>query len=574
MSEESYLDDLLANMTNQEDVSPSKKEMNNLKTGTVKDVELTNFDMDGMSLDDMAGFSDLFVDSSELESLVTEQEGMSAMEEIGKDDFSLPELNLDEMDFTLPSLDDLSLEDTEISDFDMPMVGDEKEEFPADFSMMENTMEGLEPSDMPRVPEMDESEDLDDFTLAMEPVKEGDEFMDDVDNLLQTLSDPTDIPQESAQAGEQEDFFSLDGLMSMDEEEDFSDELTDASNDMLNNTLNDTVDDASSPADDLGDLLGSDSSEIEDGSEDSFLEDDLMSIISEEEEASKDKKSKKGKKAKKEKDPNKKGLFSKLFDNVHDAKSKREHEKMLSDEEKRALRKQEREEKKAAKKAMKEDPAYLAEKEAKKQAKQDAKAQKQAAKEAKKKEKEELKKQKRAEEEAEAMKDQGRINKIGATIVFVSLGAFAASVIFGSSTFSYNQSVTKATEHFGNREYTQAYNELRGVELKDEDIETYDKVITVMYVNKQLNSYNNYYAMQMYPEALDSLLKGLEKYDKHLEAAGQLGVVDDLDYVKNQIIEELRITFSLNEKQAYKIMNAPTHEEYSQKVIKTASVAE
>ena len=559
MSEESYLD-----------------ELNNLNVSTVKDVELTNFDMSDMSLDDMAGFSDLFVESSELENLMAEQEDMFAVNETEADDFSLPELNLDEMDFALPSLDDfsddLSLEDN--SDFSI----DENVDFTVDdnagFPMMGNTETGFGYSDMPREPELDESEDLDDFTLAMEPVSEGDEFMDDVDDLLKTLSDPTETSSDSASTGEQESFFSLDGLMAMDDEEDFSDELNDTSN-----ALNDTADDAFSSGADLGNLLDSDSSEEEELPEDdllgdSFLEDDLMSIIGEEEEVSKGKKSKKAKRAKKERDPEKKGLFSKLFDNVHDAKSKRAHEKMLSDEERSALKKQEREEKKAAKKAKKQDPAYLAEQEAKKQAKENAKAQKQAAKEAKKQAKEELKKQRRAEEEAEAMKDQGRINRVGATIVFVCLGAFAASVIFGSSTFSYNQSVTKATEHFGNREYTEAYNELRGVELKDEDIEKYDKVITVMYVNKQLDSYNNYYAMQMYPEALDSLLKGLEKYDKHLEAAGQLGVVDDLDYVKNQILEELRITFSLNEKQAYKIIDAPTQAEYSQKVIKTASVAD
>ena len=103
-------------------------------------------------------------------------------------------------------------------------------------------------------------------------------------------------------------------------------------------------------------------------------------------------------------------------------------------------------------------------------------------------------------------------------------------------------------------------------------VRTYDKVVTVMYVNKQLNSYNNYYAMQMYPEALDSLLKGLQKYDRHLETAGQLGVVDVMDYVRAQIIRELKTTYSMNEKKAYEIINMDTQEAYSQKVIEAAQV--
>ena len=62
------------------------------------------------------------------------------------------------------------------------------------------------------------------------------------------------------------------------------------------------------------------------------------------------------------------------------------------------------------------------------------------------------------------------------------------------------------------------------VSISDEDIELYDKIMTVMYVNKQLNSYNNYYAINRYPEAL-VFIKGLERYDKYIELATLLGSI-------------------------------------------------
>ena len=527
MSEESYLDSLLKNMTGQEDISLSEEELNNLDISTIKDVELVDLDVSGISLDDfdIDGISELFVDSSELES-----------EEAG---FVLPEMEEEsgEIDFALPEME----EESEEIDFALP----EMEE---------------------------ESEEVDEIPLVLESKEnEKDDFMDEVDGLLDALSGGVDSGPRAGQNDEPDSFFSLDGLMAMDNDDSFFEEesISDLSGvqGSARADLDDIFGDSSSESGSLDDIFADSSSEsgsfddiFGDGSVggEGSLDNDLMDIFNE-------------KPASKEEKPAKKsGIIDKLFANIHDAKSKRAHEKMLSDEEKRALRKKEREEKKAAKKAKKEDPAYIAEQEAKKKEKEEKKAQAKAVKEAKKREKEELKKQRQAEEEAEAMKDQGRINRVGAAIVFVCLGAFAASVIFGSDTFSYNQSVANAKEYFGNREYTEAYNELRGVELKNEDIEMYDKVVTVMYVNKQLNSYNNYYAMQMYPEALDSLLKGLEKYDNHLEAAGQLGVVDDLDYVRAQIVVELQTVFSLNEKEAYEIIDTVTQEEYSQKVIQAA----
>lgn len=550
MSEESYLDSLLKDMTGQEDISLSEEELNNLDISTIKDVELADLDISGISLDDwdIDGVSDLFVDSSELEAAMAEEsEGvdfaMPEMEEGSEGiDFAMPEMEeeSEEIDFVMPEMEEESKE----VNFELPIIEgfSEEESEELDFVMSEMKEDVLE-----------ESDSLDEIPLVMEAAKEeSDEFMNDVDDLLEALAgEATTGEKRAGQNDAPDSFFSLDGLMAMDDNDILFDEADGDTPESMSESSDTEFDDI------FGESSGGEQSEVSLDNDDELLEFLNSSSTPVEEQPAK-----------------KSSIIDKLFANIHDAKSKRAHEKMLSDEEKRALRKKEREEKKAAKKAMKEDPAYIAEQEAKKKEKEEKKAQARAIKEAKKREKEELKKQKQAEEEAEALKDQGRINRVGATIVFVCLGAFVASVIFGSNTFSYNQSVAKAKEYFGNREYTEAYNELRGVDLKNEDVEMYDKVVTVMYVNKQLNSYNNYYAMQMYPEALDSLLKGLEKYDRYLEAAGQLGVVDDLDYVKDQIIVELRTVFSLSEKQAYAIIDTATQEEYSRKVIAAAQEVE
>lgn len=181
----------------------------------------------------------------------------------------------------------------------------------------------------------------------------------------------------------------------------------------------------------------------------------------------------------------------------------------------------------------------------------------------------EKKPKKEVVETIEDYEEVSRINPIGASIVFAFFGILVILVIIGTNIFSYSLSITNAKTHFNRHEYTEAYNQVYGVDIKDEDIEIYDKIMTVMFVNKQLNSYNNYYGMKKYPEALDSLLKGLNRYDKYIELATILGIKSDLDYVRDQILAELELVFGLTEKQAISIINSNSQMDYAVAVYDT-----
>ncbi len=261
------------------------------------------------------------------------------------------------------------------------------------------------------------------------------------------------------------------------------------------------------------------------------------------------------------------GLFGRIFGNIHDEKARKQNQpKGPLDEDGNPI-----------KKPVKSKEEIAAAKEIKKKEKEEIKKEKaaksgelKAQKAEQKKEKAQAKKEKKMQVVVE--EDEGRINRVGATIVFMFFGIVAACIILGTDTFSYTHSITKATEYFGNQKYNSAYNEVRGVQIKDEDHEIYDKIMTVMFVNKQLNSYNNYYNMQMYPEALDSLLKGLQRYDDYISIAKELGIESDLDYVRKQILGELNSIFGLTEDASYRIIKSDDQETYSQKVINAASI--
>lgn len=259
----------------------------------------------------------------------------------------------------------------------------------------------------------------------------------------------------------------------------------------------------------------------------------------------------------------KKSLWKRLFGNILDKTPKQieEEEKLEELKEQEKKEKAEIEKAKAAekkKKAQADKAKAKAEAEIAKKAKEAKKAEQKAA------EKEKARKKK---EEALALAEfeveHGRINRAGATILFVIFAILTIIIIIGTNIYSYNLSIENAREDFEIKKYNDAYYEVYGLNIQAEDIELYDRIMTVMYVNTQLNSYEYYMTSNSREKALDSLLKGLERYNKYLKLAITLDIKEDLNYVRDQILDKLLTEFDITEDQAYNMIVIDDNIDYS-----------
>ncbi len=188
-------------------------------------------------------------------------------------------------------------------------------------------------------------------------------------------------------------------------------------------------------------------------------------------------------------------------------------------------------------------------------------------KEAKKKKAAEDKKKQEVQNLIDAIdENEGRINRVGASIVFVFFAAVAVAVIIGTNIYAYSQSIENAQKSFEFKHYNEAYDEIAGLNVKEEDQPFTMKVMVVMYTYKQLNSFNNYYKVGLYPEALDSLLKGLERYDKYSALASVVDVTKDMDAIREEILEKLESVYSLTEEEAMQLVSMKDHAAYTEKV--------
>ena len=273
----------------------------------------------------------------------------------------------------------------------------------------------------------------------------------------------------------------------------------------------------------------------------------------------------------------KKNIFKRIFGNIREDLTEEE----IEERKRLALEKFEEDEQKAADEAAraklnKEEKAKRKEEEAaQKQEEKEMLARKKAEEKRAKAEEKRIQKDKKEQAKrallAEIEENEGKINKFGASIIIVMFAAVLCLITIGTSYYNYKISIDKAQFDFDLQRYDDAYNDVYGLEIKEEDMELYDKIMTVQYVNVQLLSYMRYHSLDMDAEALDSLMKGLRRYEKFIQHGTELGVKKDLNYLKTQIVEQLDEVFGIDEATAYAMLALETQEEYSAQIYEIIS---
>ena len=595
----------MANESKKEDISglEALEELYSGSAGDTGSEEMANLDMSDISIDEILEASDNIevssldtfsdvMDTSEIDALLAADESASSREpefiDTNIDGAHDSGISIDDIDLDNFTLGDLMTEDKddneelneEVTTVDgIGETSDDEEKMSEDSDVKEDTAENDKeeeniedsiPEGSEDIPEeeqqleeglsdnIDNSEEntdsIDDIDLSVnEENDEADEIAERSADILPAFEEtetPEEVETENEDidimkflSGEDELEFLDDGEKEEDDKEDKEENVnTNYTTDGRSNVQNNVF------ADPLSVLNDDENDGTE--SEESVSVDDIDNILDDIKKDSKKKKKKKGK------------GFKKLFANIVD-------EKEIEKANKEKLEAEEAEKNKAAeaerKKLEAEEKAKL--KEEKKAEKAAAKEAAKQAKEAKKIAKKEAKELRALEEESEI---EGRINKAGAAIVFVILACLGVFVFVGTNMFSYNRGVAAAQSYFEKGQYEEAYNELSGLNLKEEDKILYDKVATIMHVYQQLDAYDTYCKAERYPQALDALLKGIREYEKYMPQAIELDVTDSMETIKSQMVSELSREYGITEEMAREINQITDSSEYSLRVYELA----
>ncbi|OYP29365.1 hypothetical protein CG709_06895, partial [Lachnotalea glycerini] len=148
-------------------------------------------------------------------------------------------------------------------------------------------------------------------------------------------------------------------------------------------------------------------------------------------------------------------------------------------------------------------------------------------------------------------------------VLCISIGLF---IILGVNLIPYSLNMSNAKGFYEREQYTEAYNELEGLTIKEKDKDFYNKLQIIMLLNNQLSTYEIYDKLGMQPEALSALLKGVDKYDDHYAEAQEYGVTATYDSMMSQITTALNDKYNVSIEMARNINTLETQEEYSAQV--------
>lgn len=236
-----------------------------------------------------------------------------------------------------------------------------------------------------------------------------------------------------------------------------------------------------------------------------------------------------------------KGFIAKIKYRLEQFKKKNAEEERLEEEaEQRDIeeRKKKKEEDKAAKAAKKE--------EAKKE--KEAKPKKEPKPKKAKPKKEKKPKPEPKPEDILKIKPKSLI-----MFIFLIAGICVLTIV-ASTLISNNSASSSARGSYEVGSYDKAYEQLAGMNTSKSDQSIYEKSSVVMYVQRQYESYQNYMEVNMYTEAINALVKGLERYNTYYSEAKQLGVDSALDEQKQQIYNAFNTSFNISQADADKLL--------------------
>lgn len=185
----------------------------------------------------------------------------------------------------------------------------------------------------------------------------------------------------------------------------------------------------------------------------------------------------------------------------------------------------------------------------------------------KKKKAEEKKAAKKAAKEAAKAADDSPVIPKKAIIVFAIFGiSVAVFVTVLSKTINAKLMFQAAEQAYNKGEYNEAYTKFSGLTLKGDDTLYLDRSRILGTLDLHLKQYEVAMKYEKYDMALDSLIIGMESYEKNKDYAAELLITDVYDSFGKRIEEQLKDQFTISKEDAHNIYNSKSRVEYSIKI--------
>lgn len=259
------------------------------------------------------------------------------------------------------------------------------------------------------------------------------------------------------------------------------------------------------------------------------------------------------------------GLFSKLFGKKKDKAETDENQLIIKEVEQEIEEEDKKKEEKAEKKKKEKKEKKRKKKEKNNTEKQEEGEESEEGKKAKKDKKKKVKKEKSLKE-AEGMPKEPPLPKKPVILIMLMAASILALVLLSYNLINYQASISKADNSFINRNYAEAYENIVGVKVKEDDKQLYDRIRVMMKLEGKYKMYLLHIEQNQYDEALNDLIMGVVKYEQYKKDAEALGIQQAFDDELALIEEQMNHVFGVDTEQAKEWHNTLSTLDYTETI--------
>ena len=136
-------------------------------------------------------------------------------------------------------------------------------------------------------------------------------------------------------------------------------------------------------------------------------------------------------------------------------------------------------------------------------------------------------------------------------------------ILLGSNFMSYSEDLSASKESYRNGRYVEAYTTISGRNVKSGDQQFYNQCAVMAMIEEEYQAYVALMDAKEYTMALDSLIRGIGRYDKYYEKAAEYDILPEYDELGQKIEQVLGEQFGMTSDQARELYGMRRREDYS-----------
>ncbi len=160
-------------------------------------------------------------------------------------------------------------------------------------------------------------------------------------------------------------------------------------------------------------------------------------------------------------------------------------------------------------------------------------------------------------------------------LTFLMAGSLLGLILLGTNLMGYRNQMANAEEAYAAQSYSKAFAYVSGIEVKEEDLELYNKYHIMALVSSEYEAYETFMQAEFYDMALDCLVRTIGRYEKYKADAELYGCLEELNALALEAENALLTTFYVTREQAVTYYNYQYRQDYSiqlQKVLREAGL--